>query len=62
MMLSLILFLNSEQSMQVSYHRQFEKDLDKYASPEQIQEIFDFVDNLEKQQSLRNIEHIKKLS
>ena len=29
--------------MQVSYHRQFEKDIEKYASPEQIQEIFDLV-------------------
>jgi mRNA-degrading endonuclease YafQ of YafQ-DinJ toxin-antitoxin module len=48
--------------MQVSYHKQFEKDLEKYASPEQIQEIFDFIDNLEKNNSLRDIEQIKKLS
>jgi mRNA interferase RelE/StbE len=48
--------------MHVNYHRQFEKDLEKYASPEQIQEIFDFVDALEKSTNIRDIQNIKKLS
>ena len=48
--------------MQVRYHREFEKDLDKYATPEQIQEIFEFVDTLENTTSLRDIVNIKKLS
>ena len=48
--------------MQVSYHRQFEKDIEKYASPEQIQEIFDLVWKLEQVDSLREIADIKKLA
>ena len=48
--------------MQVSYHRQFEKDIEKYASPEQIQEIFDLVWKLEQVDSLREITDIKKLA
>lgn len=48
--------------MQVRYHREFEKDLDKYANPEQIREIFEFVDTLENITSLREITSIKKLS
>lgn len=48
--------------MEVRYHRQFEKDIQKYASPEQIQEIFEFIDSLEKTDSLQDISNIKKLS
>lgn len=62
MMRPLILFLNSKQNMEVRYHRQFEKDIEKYASPEQIREIFEFINLLESVDSLRNIPNIKKLS
>ena len=48
--------------MQVNYHRNFEKDLDKYATPEHIRDIFLFIDELEKVKSLREIENIKKLA
>jgi hypothetical protein len=48
--------------MQVRYHPQFEKDLDRYATPEQIREVFAFVDALEKSHSLRELTHVKKLS
>lgn len=48
--------------MQVKYHKQFEKDLEKYASPEKFQEIFAFVDILEWASSLHTVWNIKKLS
>lgn len=59
---SLIQLPNFVRSMHVSYHRQFEKDLEKYASPEHIQEIFEFVDLLERTHTLRDIPQIKKLA
>jgi mRNA interferase RelE/StbE len=48
--------------MQVNSHRNFDKDLEKYATPEQIREIFLFIDKLEKAWHLREISDIKKLS
>ncbi|MDD2916883.1 MAG: type II toxin-antitoxin system RelE/ParE family toxin [Candidatus Gracilibacteria bacterium] len=48
--------------MQVKYHKQFEKDLEKYASPELIREIFTFVEVLEGISSLHDVGNIKKLA
>ncbi|EKD44730.1 MAG: Plasmid stabilization system [uncultured bacterium (gcode 4)] len=48
--------------MQVRYHRQFEKDLEKCNFPELIQDVFVFIEALEHTSSLQNIRNIKKLS
>jgi mRNA interferase RelE/StbE len=48
--------------MQVRYHKQFEKDLERYASPEYMREIFSFIDALEWVVSIHDITNIKKLA
>jgi mRNA interferase RelE/StbE len=52
----------SDRNMKVSYHKNFDKDLEKYATHEQIREIFLFVDELESAESLREFSNIKKLA
>jgi mRNA interferase RelE/StbE len=50
------------QNMRIVLHRHFDKDVQKYASSDLTEDIFDFIDALEKVQNLSEISDIKKLS
>lgn len=41
--------------MQVRYHKQFEKDIEKYGSPDKIREIFQFIELLEQATAVHDV-------